>query len=336
MNSGRTGLGPGDLALDPVPLRPRDDGWTPARQRAFLEALASCGSVAAAARRVGMSRESAYALRRRADARGFAQAWDAARLLAAEHLVDLAWDRATQGEVRPLVYHGEVVGEVRHYDNRLLLGLIAQNRKALVEQGLVDPPEVTAAVAADWDAALSRAERGEALAVPAPGEERTVLRCFDELSTQDERDFEGGEDLAGLPAPLPPQTDGQGGVIDEAGQLEVGAYDIWWQADRDCWLTSWPAPQGWTGEEFRIDRYGDVEPWPEDEDEAHDAGGPREGWARTLTPEEVAGAERQAAETEVQAAARLELYRRRAFDLASAAELASLDRAEEAARIFAP
>lgn len=143
-----------------VPLRPRDDGWTPARQRAFLEALASCGSVAAAARRVGMSRESAYALRRRSDARGFAQAWDAARLLAAEHLVDLAWDRAVQGEVRPLVYHGEVVGEVRHYDNRLLLGLIAQNRKVLVEQGLADPPEVTAAVAADWDAALTRAEQG--------------------------------------------------------------------------------------------------------------------------------------------------------------------------------
>ena len=130
----------------PVPTRQRDDGWSPARQRAFLEALASCGSVSAAARVVGLSRESAYALRRRADARGFVQAWDAARLLAAEHLLDLAWDRAMQGEVRSLVYHGAVVGEVRHYDNRLLLGLIAQNRKVLVEQGLVAPPEVTAEV----------------------------------------------------------------------------------------------------------------------------------------------------------------------------------------------
>ena len=332
MNSGRTGLGPGDLALDPVPLRPRDDGWTPARQRAFLEALASCGSVSAAARRVGMSRESAYALRRRSDARGFAQAWDAARLLAAEHLVDLAWDRAVQGEVRPLVYHGEVVGEVRHYDNRLLLGLIAQNRKVLVEQGLADPPEVTAAVAADWDAALDRAERGEALAVAAPGEERTVLR-----QAQDERESDSeGEDL---PAPLLPEPDGQGGVIDEAGQLEVGAYSIWRQADHDCWLTNWPAPAGWQGEEFRVGSDGEVEPWPEDQDadeEADGAAGPRDDWARTLTPEELAGAERQAAEDAAQVAARLDLYRRRAFDLASEAELASLDRAAAAAEIFAP
>ena len=42
----------------PVPTRQRDDGWSPARQRAFLEALASCGSVSAAARSIGMSRES--------------------------------------------------------------------------------------------------------------------------------------------------------------------------------------------------------------------------------------------------------------------------------------
>ena len=52
-----------------TPLRCRGDGWTAARQRAFLEVLAACGSVTAAARSVGMSRESAYALRRRAEAR---------------------------------------------------------------------------------------------------------------------------------------------------------------------------------------------------------------------------------------------------------------------------
>ena len=54
-----------------VPTRHRDDGWTAQRQRDFLENLASCGSVAAAARSVGMSRESAYALRRRAGGGGF-------------------------------------------------------------------------------------------------------------------------------------------------------------------------------------------------------------------------------------------------------------------------
>ncbi|MFM5894152.1 MAG: hypothetical protein ACKOQM_06940, partial [Novosphingobium sp.] len=137
-----------DIILPPlVPTRPRSDGWTPQRQRDFLEALAGSGSVAAAARSVGMSREAAYALRRRADARGFAQAWDAARLLAAEHLVDLAWDRAVQGELRPLVYHGEVVAEVRHYYNRLLLGLIAQNRALLAPEPVADVIRTPAALA---------------------------------------------------------------------------------------------------------------------------------------------------------------------------------------------
>ena len=62
----------------PVPLRARKDGWTPARQARFIGLLAETGSVARAAIGVGMARESAYRLRRRAGAAGFAAAWDAA------------------------------------------------------------------------------------------------------------------------------------------------------------------------------------------------------------------------------------------------------------------
>ncbi len=58
--------------------KPRADGWTPARQLAFLETLARTRSVSAAAKSVGMSREGAYRLRRRADAGLFAAAWDRA------------------------------------------------------------------------------------------------------------------------------------------------------------------------------------------------------------------------------------------------------------------
>ena len=39
----------------PVPLRARADGWTPARQRGFIAALARCGSILAAARHVGIA-----------------------------------------------------------------------------------------------------------------------------------------------------------------------------------------------------------------------------------------------------------------------------------------
>lgn len=43
----------------------RHDGWTPARRRQFLEALAAGLDVRRACGAVGLSRESAYALRRR-------------------------------------------------------------------------------------------------------------------------------------------------------------------------------------------------------------------------------------------------------------------------------
>jgi hypothetical protein len=62
----------------PVPTRGRADGWTPHRQADFIGFLAETGSVAEAARRVGLSKESAYRLRRRRGAEGFARAWDEA------------------------------------------------------------------------------------------------------------------------------------------------------------------------------------------------------------------------------------------------------------------
>jgi hypothetical protein len=47
------------VPFEPVPVRPRHDGWTAERQIAFIEKLADCGSVSAAATHVAMSRESA-------------------------------------------------------------------------------------------------------------------------------------------------------------------------------------------------------------------------------------------------------------------------------------
>lgn len=59
--------------------RPNADyRWTPRKAMAFLDLLAAGESVAAAARRVGMSRQSAYRLRERAGGY-FAQGWDLAR-----------------------------------------------------------------------------------------------------------------------------------------------------------------------------------------------------------------------------------------------------------------
>jgi hypothetical protein len=71
------------LDFDPVSLRPRVDGWTPERQREYVEALADSGVARHAAARVGMSEQGVNRLRRRADARSFDRACDAALRLGA-------------------------------------------------------------------------------------------------------------------------------------------------------------------------------------------------------------------------------------------------------------
>ena len=62
------------------PEHSRRDGWTPERQAAFLAVFARTHSVTAAARAVGMSRESAHRLRARSDGALFAYLWDQALL----------------------------------------------------------------------------------------------------------------------------------------------------------------------------------------------------------------------------------------------------------------
>ncbi|TRD10582.1 hypothetical protein FGU71_00995 [Erythrobacter insulae] len=61
-----------------VQTRARSDGWTPLRQAQFIGHLAQTRSVSAAAKAISMSRESAYRLRARVGAEGFAAVWDMA------------------------------------------------------------------------------------------------------------------------------------------------------------------------------------------------------------------------------------------------------------------
>lgn len=98
----------------------RHDGWTPDRQRQFIAILASHGGVAAAARAVGMTPQTARRLRARPDAAGFARAWDAAidegRIRAREE----ARRRGLEGWVVPVTYAGKIIAHRRRFDNRLL------------------------------------------------------------------------------------------------------------------------------------------------------------------------------------------------------------------------
>lgn len=108
----------------PVAVRPRHDGWTPARQEAFIRTLAETACVEEACAAVGMSPRSAYTLRARADAGGFRQAWDAALDYGVTRLADAMLGRALHGVAVPIFYQGERIGERRRYDERLAMFIL--------------------------------------------------------------------------------------------------------------------------------------------------------------------------------------------------------------------
>lgn len=87
----------------------------------------------AACARVGMSRTSAYLLRRR-DA-GFAQGWQAALVLARRHVEEVLATRALDGVDEAVWFHGEKVGVRRRFDARLLLAHLARLDKAAEASG---------------------------------------------------------------------------------------------------------------------------------------------------------------------------------------------------------
>ena len=140
-----------------VDLRHRHDGWTPERQRAFIEALADTLSVAAAAERVGMTEQSVYQLRRRRGAEGFSAAWDAALIHGIRsRAVSRAAEMALNGRVVRRYYHGQLISEEVVHSERLILALLDKGEKLLTAA----QPEA-ACILADWDGAMERLEQGK-------------------------------------------------------------------------------------------------------------------------------------------------------------------------------
>ena len=117
------------ITFQPVPVRPRRDGWTAERQIAFVEKLADTGSISAACKHVGMSRESVRQLRRRPCGRAFRDACEAAVDCGYAELEESAVERSRKGVARPIFYKGEQVGEWRHHDERLTMFLLRFRRR---------------------------------------------------------------------------------------------------------------------------------------------------------------------------------------------------------------
>lgn len=100
------------------PATPRRDGWSGARKVAFLEQFIELGVASRALAAVGKGMSGLYALRARDPA--FAAAWDAARLMVREKLLDTLVGEAFEGEVH-VVTKDE--GEIRHRKRNYRLGM---------------------------------------------------------------------------------------------------------------------------------------------------------------------------------------------------------------------
>lgn len=109
------------LRFSPVPVRARRDGWTPVLQRRFVLNLARGMGPDEAARVLGRSRQTAYALRGKAGGEEFAAAWDSAvefaRAVRATPRAPMM-DSGVETIWVPRYYRGRLIGFVQREDVR--------------------------------------------------------------------------------------------------------------------------------------------------------------------------------------------------------------------------
>ena len=212
---------------------PRHDGWTPERQRIFLEALGECGVVEDAARAAGMSKQSAYAFRNRAAGRGFHLGWLAAQQQARHLLADALMSRALHGCVELIYRDGKLWGERHRFDNRLTLALHTRLKEEVRERG-GDDYRPAHYIAEEFDEYLDTLSSGEEGAVAdfvegrqaadryAASKEGRLLRRLDRyqaegsgLDPEAQRDDGGADALEQLVRAALQQDEVEGEEFDE-------------------------------------------------------------------------------------------------------------------------
>lgn len=173
---------PAAIALVPAPALPapaKEPRWTRARMADFLAELATSHSVAAAARAVGLSRQSAYRLRARLRGEAFDAAWEAAVQQGYDALHEAALERALHGVEMPVYHRGALVGARRQFDERLTMFLLSDRNRRAVRRGR-DDGFASAIWAARLEELIGKVRRGEAL--------------FLAVDDEDEDPFGAGED----------------------------------------------------------------------------------------------------------------------------------------------
>ncbi len=125
-----------EIAFEPVPRRRnRRSGWTPDKQRAFIAALARCGSVTAASRHVGLSATTVYRLLRMEGAESFAAAWDQAQDIGLARLQADALERSLHGAFVPIYRRGRLVRVEYRQCDRLAIAVLGGRNRDIANTG---------------------------------------------------------------------------------------------------------------------------------------------------------------------------------------------------------
>ena len=142
----------------PADAPARQDGWTPERQRAFIEAIAEGHTVSDACRLVGMTKQSAYAFRKRAAGAAFALGWSAANLLARDTLADALLVRALEGQVETYTRPDGATWTRHRHDNRLASAMLARLDRQ-IESAPGAEAEAARLIAREFEAFLDLIDR---------------------------------------------------------------------------------------------------------------------------------------------------------------------------------
>ena len=261
----------------------RADGWSPARQRLFLETLAATGIIRSACDAAQISTRAAYALRIRRDGAAFRLGWDAAILIARARLADELLARALNGHeevIRKDIDAGEIT---RHrHDNRLAMSMLSR-----LDRMADNPPEGSDAalarvVAQDFAAYLDMLcppEQAEAAHPAAPERPEAALPdpCpSDSIETTATALSPGASAALFIaarmelhqgkkadPHPSHERCELRPQIVDRAtlppDEAAARLRGAWWDEEREAWRTDYPAPPGFEGEEsgdlYDIDAY---------------------------------------------------------------------------------
>lgn len=164
-----------DAAPNPADIpAPGSYHWTPKLQRAFLESLATTGSVKIASASVGMSPRATYDLKHKPQGAAFKLGWAAAVLIARGRLADELLDRAIWG-------HDEMTTVMREEDrslykrrrieSRLGLAMLARLDKMVETRARAGEEMLAQIIAGDWAGFLSLFDAADVLAPDGAGSE---------------------------------------------------------------------------------------------------------------------------------------------------------------------